>query len=153
MKLIAICALATALAGCGLAREAETKKQLAQATAQLEAAREDCRTRSFKNRTERARCQNEAEERYMLPLFPHPDLARVKMALRLSLAAKVDQGLLSAEDAELEFAKANTQLVAELERRWNTRRLVAAQEENAAAASRAASGFSCTRFGNTVNCF
>ena len=96
-------------------------------------------------RVANARCLQALEQRILRPVFSRPDLLDLVGATRLSLAVRVDAGQLRAEDADLEMAKLQTQMVSELERTSLARRSVAAQE--------AASGpVICNAVGTAVVC-
>jgi hypothetical protein len=98
-----------------------------------------------------AACANEAE-RPLGAFQPYPDLLELKFANRLALSAKMDRGQITYEDAQLESAKLNSQVMAEFERRTNAKRAVNAQEIAADAAYRNSLGVTCTRFGDIVTC-
>ncbi len=100
----------------------------------------------------------DAENRIYGPSYPFPDLLTLKHEYRLALARKVDRGEMTAEDAGLQYAEANTRIQTIFEQRRNAR--VAADAD----ASRALySGLAllpnnrpmtttCNRFGNTTSC-
>jgi hypothetical protein len=111
--------LATGLAGCVTA--AERERQFAE-------TKQFCE--SHKVRVEAARCLNDAEDK-IFGRTNHPDLVNLKHALRLELAAKVDKGQITKEEADTQFALAVSQMVSTANQRD-------AQSQQAAAASMAA---------------
>jgi hypothetical protein len=152
--------LSLTLAGCGIAQQQEMKARAAELKAQSEMAAQACDD-SFpagntKTAVARAKCQAEAIA-ILRPIQPHPDLLDLYIATRLSVAEDVQNGRLSIAKGNEVLATKRAELVAEEQRRNLSTRAVAAQED-AAAASAAASWAanrprSCTRTGNTVNCF
>jgi hypothetical protein len=147
--------LAFLCAGCGLARQAELKAKHEAAVAEIKIAQQECidlhKSGELKTFTARAKCLNDADDRIVRPLFgANGDLLNLRQATRLSLAEKVDQKRMSEAEAQLEFAKMNSEIVSEEQRRINANRSVGAQEAAAAAAS---SPVTCTRFGKTTTCF
>lgn len=80
-----------------------------------------------------ATCANVAE-RPMFSTHPYPDLLEMRFATRLALAAKVDKGALSPEDATLEGLRHDASTNAEIERR-NTNRMNADTQRAAALAA------------------
>jgi hypothetical protein len=94
-KLLFVLALMPALAACGLARQAELRKQADEAKVALVAARDDCRTRKvsgeFKSFVAVAKCHNDAENQYLRPLLiSNQDLFNVRLATRMAIAEKMD---------------------------------------------------------------
>ena len=122
-----------ALAGC----VSSQSKKLNDATASLTAAKAKCDVQTFRTRTEAARCANEAEEAYLLPAFPYPDLVRLKIATRTALAEKVDRGQITQAEADLEMARQMSQASSEIEKRTLAKRAVGAQESAASSLDRA----------------
>lgn len=149
--------LALGVASCGSAQRAD-KERIAQIETASKAGIAACDTRFPQPRRGQqaawARCVGEAE-RPLIATVPvgYRDLFEVKAATRTALSAKLDRGEISPEDAQLEAARANSQLMAELEKRQLARRAVEAQEDSAAAAYRGSLGVTCTRFGNSVSCY
>ncbi len=144
------------MAGCGIARRAEEKERYDRLVAEVDAAVAACNSRT--PRAAWARCVNEAQ-RPIIQTVPveYRDLYELKAAGRLALAARLDRGEIRQEDAELETAKMNSNLMAEFNRRQLARRAVDAQETAAMAAADTAARsrlpVRCTRFGDTVQCF
>lgn len=82
----------------------------------------------------------------------NPDLFNVRATSRVALAEKVDAKQMSVADAELEFAKIDAQLTTEEKNRANSSTAARASMIAATAAASPPS-VSCTRFGDTVNCY
>jgi hypothetical protein len=140
-----------ALAGCGLARQAEFAKNRDAARAEAAAATEACKAKPLPTFAAKARCLNDAEA----PLRAYannPDLFNVRAASRVAFAEKVDAKQMTVADAELEFAKLNAQMTTEEQNRSNNSTAARASMIAATAAASPPS-VSCTRFGNTVNCY
>jgi hypothetical protein len=87
----------------------------------------------------------------MLAFVPYPDLIELKFANRLTMAAKIDRGTITSEDAILESARLNSQVVSEYERRVTAAAQGVAANAAASAAYRGL-GVTCTRLGNTMTC-
>jgi hypothetical protein len=145
-----------AVASCGLARQREMQERATALNAQSQAAAEACNTTvpagNPKTAVARARCQMDALE-IRRPIVTYPDLMDSFIATRMSVAEQIQNGRLTIAQGTEILANKNSELVSEEQRRNLSKRAVAAQE-SAAAASWAASGpVSCTKIGNTVNCF
>jgi hypothetical protein len=147
--------LCIALAGCGLAREAEELREARAAGYAWGAAQAECNKRYAQPKQGQmaalATCLNDAE-RLVQRFQPYPDLLELKFANRLAIAAKLDRGQISSEDAQLEAARMSSHLTSELERRLQGRRSVEAQEATAGAAQRSSLGFTCRQAGYAVIC-
>ena len=144
------------VAGCGLARQQEMRERIAAVNAQAQAAAQACDSTvppgNPKTAVSRAKCQVEAMA-IRRPIVPHPDLLDALMAARMSVAEQVQTGKLTIAQGNEIMANKNSALISEEQRRNLANRSVAAQE-SAAAASWAASGpVSCTKVGNTVDCY
>jgi hypothetical protein len=166
MRKLIVLALMAVLGGCGIAQRAALEERFETAQTEMAAAKAECDQRYPPPRKGQqaawATCMNTAE-RPILAFVPYPDLVELKFANRLAMAAKMDRGAITYEDALLESARLNSQVVSEYERRVTASRAVSAQESAAAAqgvaASAAASaaykaslGVTCTRLGNTTTC-
>lgn len=125
--------ISLALGGC----VSSQSKKLDVATASLSEAKAKCDAQTFRTRVEAARCANTAEETYLLPAFPYPDLVRLKIATRTVLAEKVDRGQLTQAEADLEMARQMSQATSEIEKRTLAKRAVGAQESAASSLDRA----------------
>lgn len=145
--------LGIALGGCGIIQQRAMQERAASLQQQMSDAAQQCLTMypvaTPKVAVARATCLNGAEA-IIRPIYRYPDLLDLKAATRSALADKVDRGMLSQADANLQFAQANSQMAAEEQRRANADRSVSAQEQVAWAAYKTTS---CTRFGATVTCF
>lgn len=136
---VLVLTLSMIVAGCAAVRSSNLE-------AATEAAQREVAKCPSAPRAEFARCANEITNRTIKPLHPYPDLVDVVSTARLSLAVKVDRGEMSKEDADMQFAKLQSDVVGEVERRRLARRSVRAQES-------AGGPVSCTTIGNTVTCF
>jgi hypothetical protein len=85
------------------------------------------------NHVANAQCVAAVNDRFFRPLKLYPDLHDLFYATMVALAAKVDQGLLSEEDARLQLAQVQAQITAEWDRRVNARTVTAAQQRGLAA--------------------
>lgn len=148
-----IAILITTLGGCGLAARKEREEAFAAAKVENEAAIAACQEHyppnQMKDHVGKAQCVNDAMK-IMRPFAPYPDLMDQDMANRSMLAERVQQGKMSAAEATAEMSQRRSAIVAEEQRRNLSNRSVSAQESAAAAAWK---GTSCTRIGNTVNCY
>jgi hypothetical protein len=155
-SLFAIVILSFSLAGCGIAQQREMQARAEALQAQSAAAAQNCETTfpagNPKTAVARAKCQTEALA-ILRPTIRYPDLTDVWIATRLSSAEDVQNGRMSIAKANELMAAKTAELTAEEQRRNLANRSVAAQEGVAAASWRAAGPRSCTRIGDTVNCF
>lgn len=144
------------LLGCGLARQQELEAKRAALQEQNAAAVQICDSKFPKGETKtaivRAQCMNEAAE-ILRPTMPFPDLLDVFMTSRMAIAERVQKGQMTIAQANEEITARRSQLVAEEQRRMLANRSVAAQETSAQASVLAAGPRSCTKFGNTINCY
>jgi hypothetical protein len=159
LKFLGVMVLSTTLAGCGLIARQEQQERLAAATQQLKEASEACTARFSeepKDAIARAKCYNAADQAFM-PFSSAPDLLNLRIAKRSEIAERIAAGKISRAQGVLELAELNSNLTSEDQRRRNANQSVAAQQESASAATIGAinSGAprSCTRIGNTVNCY
>lgn len=97
----------------------------------------ECDAQTFKTRTARALCMNDAG-RIMLPYEKDPDLLQMMMAKDLELAERIDRKQITIAQAELERAQFNAQVMSEKERRSATRSATAANNSIAYSNSRIA---------------
>jgi hypothetical protein len=144
------------VAGCGLIRQRELQERSAQLRAQSTAAAQVCDERfpkgQVKTAVARTQCVNDALA-ILRPIMPHPDLLDLNLATRTALAEKVQKGQLTLAQANEEMMRKQSEMIAEEQRRVLANRSVRAQETVADASLQAAGPHSCTRIGNTVNCF
>lgn len=170
---LVILVIAIGLAGCGIAQQREQEAALqarraavAAAGQQHEAARETClKTFSEKNSdaVARAKCFNTADE-ILKPFNRYPDLLNLRIAKRNELAERQAAGKITRAQLVLEGSQLDSQLASEAQRRSNADQSVEAQQQAAwaqqqtawaqqQAATAAGAPRSCTRTGNTVNCY
>jgi hypothetical protein len=155
MRVSVVLGLCCLLAGCGLMARKEREEQQASAKAQSDAAMADCEVqfpKGGKRYIEKTQCQNGAMN-VIRPLMPYPDLVDQDMASRMAVAEKLQAGKLTLAEANLEQSTFHSNIVAEEQRRMLNNRSVGAQESAAAATWHASSPVSCTRIGNTTNCY
>jgi hypothetical protein len=153
LVLVPVCML---IAGCGLARQQQEMQAREKLKADAYAAAQNCDITvppgNPKTAVARAKCQTEAWA-ILRPTMPYPDLLDLLIAKRLAIAERVEKGQLTIAEANEAIASARSEVTAEEQRRSLANRSVSAQEGIAAASASAAGPHSCTRFGNTVNCF
>ena len=129
-KLVAAVLASVPLVGCAGLQQALFKSKFDAASAQLQAEGQACAAKrasgAIKTNADQARCLNEAEDRTIRPLL-HGDLISLRQAYRVSLATKVDRKLLSMAEAERQFVRATSKIVAKAQARNSTSQLVAAQ--------------------------
>jgi hypothetical protein len=142
-------ALAAGVAGC---QSAASQKQ-AEISAAADRAVAECNARQFRTAMARAQCLNDAERPRLQIAGDFSDLVNVKFATRTALAEAVDKGQMTQAQADLEMAKANSNLMSSGRQRINQDRQIAAQEEVASAVSAPPRAVTCNRFGNSVTCF
>lgn len=149
--------ISSCVAGCG-PNAAQLREQARQQdAANYENAAADCNRRypeMAKQAVPRAQCFNTAANQYLRPYMPNPLQMDRLTSTRLVLAEQVQAGKIS----HAEGARQLTELVAGMsdqnQQRTLAERSVAAQENAANAARRAANrNVSCTRIGDTVNCY
>ena len=148
--------LGLTVASCGIARQQEMQARIQELQAQKLAAIQRCDVTvpagNPKTAVERAKCQTEAWA-ILRPIMPYPDLLDLMIASRLTIAEQIQNGKLTIAQANEQIAAKRSEIVAEEQRRNLANRSVAAQEGMAVASLSAAGPHSCTRIGNTVNCF
>ncbi len=148
---LAITAIAMlSLGACGVARPAQEEKDR---SANLQSALSNCETATFKTRLERSRCIGNAEEAYLVPGSPVADLIRVKIATRNSIAERLDMGKITQAEADLETAKAASELVGEAKQRSASSRIAQAQENAADAAAARNKPVTCYGGPQFASCF
>jgi hypothetical protein len=150
----ALLALTLTLCGCGLARQQELKAQSAALKEQSQAAVQECEAKYPKGSPAtavvRAQCMNDAMA-ITRPLWgTSTDLVNGWMAHRVVVAEKLQKGQITVAQANEEMANSWTQVVDQEQRRNLANRSVTAQET---AAQNIGGPTSCTRIGNTVNCY
>lgn len=151
--------VSVALSGCGIAARQEAEQAEKQRRADMEAAFTACDQTQFSGKTQhrdRAQCMVNVANRYIRPIDPYPELLDLLSATRLSIASRVDRGEITEDDARLAFQQKMAELTSERERRNQGRDMVSAQQQAANAATYQAlwgNRRTCTRIGNTVNCY
>lgn len=127
MRLVLALSAAAVLMGCGASRQQE-------AIDQMEANKAACRSAPRTTFVALARCINAAEQYGFAQSPISPDLVSVRLATRLSIAERQDRGQLTESEAELEFAKAVSDLVGTAQQRMNNATAANAQASAAASA-------------------
>jgi hypothetical protein len=148
-KAVFACAVALIVSGCGVIQQ---RQQAAQQAAQqqnavelqllLDAAEDKCAATYPKtkrtNAVPRARCFNEASDRFTRPNYPFPDLLDLAHANSMVLAEKVEKGQLTEAEAAQQYAAMASQVTTEAQRRILANRAVSAQETASEAQRQAA---------------
>src|SRR5262249_13464428 len=104
------------LAACAQDRQQE---RMAELRRQVEAEKQDCGKlhpadlAGPEHYSQRVRCLNEVEARFMRPIEPFPDLTDQRLAARKALAADLDAGRLTETDANVRLAQKKAQIEAE----------------------------------------
>jgi len=153
MRSVLIVVLASALCGCGLARQREMQTQLAAAKEQSNVALQECQAKfpqiAATTVVAHAQCLNDALA-IMRPVSNNPDLLNSFMTTRMVVAERVQKGQITIAQGNEEVANKWSEIVAEEQRRSLANRSVSAQE---ATARNIGGPSTCTRIGNTVNCY
>jgi hypothetical protein len=151
----------TLLAALWLAACAQDRQQehVAELRRQVEAEKQDCDNlyprdvRGPQHYSQRVRCLNEVEARFMRPLDPFPDLADQRLAARKALAADLDAGRLTEAEANVRLAQKRAQIAAEERRRTEVTSAISAEATAALARQRVALGTTCSEGDAAVSCF
>jgi hypothetical protein len=77
--------------------------------------------------SQRVRCLNDVEARFMRPLDPFPDLTDRRLAARKALAAELDAGRLTEADANARLAAKAAEIAAEERRRTEATSSISAE--------------------------
>jgi hypothetical protein len=153
LRALSFIALALTLCGCGLARQRELQERNAALQEQSKAAMQECDAKFPKGVVAtvvpRIQCLNDAMA-IVRPTSRNPDLLESFMASRSAIAERIQKGQITMAQGNEEIANKWSQVVAEDQRRALANRSVSAQET---AAQNIGGPTSCTRVGNTVNCF
>jgi hypothetical protein len=153
LRALVFIALALTLCGCGLARQRELQERNAALQEQSKAAVQECDTKFPKGivatAVPRVQCLNDAMA-ITRPTSRNPDLLDSFMASRLAIAERIQKAQITMAQGGEEIANKWSQVVAEDQRRTLANRSVRAQET---AAENIGGPTSCTRIGNTVNCY
>lgn len=150
-KLFAAVVIACAASGCVSKTARGPSPEEGKALA--EQAQAECRAQKFRTHLAAARCLGEAEERYIKPSFPYPDLLSVRIATRNAIAEKVDAGKMTEAEGELAMAQANSKLASEFKGRIDSSQAVAAQSLAAVAAVDASRPKTCYGGPQIATCF
>jgi hypothetical protein len=144
------------LAACAQDRQQE---HVAELRRQVEAEKQDCDNLyprdvgGPQHYSQRVRCLNEVEARFMRPLDPFPDLADQRLAARKALAADLDAGRLTEAEANVRLAQKRAQIAAEERRRTEVTSAISAEATAALARQRVALGTTCSEGDAAVSCF
>jgi hypothetical protein len=117
------------LGGCGLVRQAE----MAKAKEQLTAAMAECKAQNPNSLVLLSDCYTAAEDTIWRPYVRYGDLQTLMQAQRKVLAAKVDHGELTKDEANLELAQVASAIRQQELERDNSAGMVAAQRSAASA--------------------
>jgi hypothetical protein len=144
------------LAACAQERQQE---HVAELRRQAQAEKQDCdnlyprEVAGPQHYSQRVRCLNEVEARFMRPLDPFPDLTDRRLAARKALAAELDAGRLTEVEANARLAAKASAIAAEERRRTEATGSISADVTAALARQRLALGNTCEQIGATVSCF
>ena len=155
MRIFVVLGLCAVLGGCGLIARKEREDQISAAKASMEEGFAACKTQypeGSKQYVAKNVCDAAAAQS-MRPFVPYPDLFDQNWANRAVIAERLQAGKMTVAEANQQATQMQSQITAEEQRRSLSGRVVNAQESQAAAAWRASSPVSCTRIGNTTNCY
>ena len=155
MRLLGVLALCAVVGGCGLIARKELQEKQQAAIAEMQAGFAECRSRfpdGSKQYVAKQQCDTAAAQA-IRPFMTYPDLFDREQADRAVIAERLQGGKITLAEANQQAAAAHSQIAEDEQRRNLASRSVGAQESAAAAAWRASAPVSCTRIGNTVNCF
>src|SRR5262249_11902408 len=117
------------LAACAQDRQ---QARMAELRRQVEAEKQDCANlyprdvAGPEHYSQRVRCLNEVEARFMRPIEPFPDLTDQRLAARKALAADLDAGRPTETDAHVPLAQKKAQVEGEERRRTHATRSISA---------------------------
>lgn len=156
MRLIAIVALCSAVGGCGIIANRELNERMIAAKASMDAGFARCEAEyastGKKDHISKTKCDFAAAQS-IRQYIPYPDLFDQEWATRAVIAERLQAGKMTPAEANQEATTMHAQISAEEQRRLLSGRAISAQESAAAAAWRASAPVSCTRVGNTTNCY
>lgn len=152
MRLMFVVALLATLPGCGAIQNYQNGQRLAEAKAQFDAAMSRCESGfpSAKPMTPRAKCFATARIEYMEQVSNNGDLVRQMNARMVALAERFDAGKVTTTQWEAEHADIVVAYETQVRQRGNEAAMANAAVMSAYAAN---APRSCTKVGNTVNCF
>lgn len=143
------------LTGCGAIARRERDEQQKLAVAQMQAGFEQCRARfpdGSKQFVAKQQCDSAAAQA-IRPFLTYPDLFDRDQSERAVIAERLQAGRMTLAEANQAAAESKSKIAEDEQRRNLANRSVGAQESAAAAAWRASAPVSCTRTGNTTNCY
>jgi hypothetical protein len=156
MRVFVMLGLCALLGGCGLIARKEREEQMVAAKASMDQGFANCEAEyaagGRKNHIAKTKCDSVAAQS-IRPFVPYPDLLDQEWAARAVIAERLQAGKMTPAEANQQSTQMHAEITAEEQRRSLTGRAVSAQESQAAAAWRASSPVSCTRIGNTTNCY
>ena len=155
MRTLAVLALCAMVGGCGLIARKELQEKQQAAIAEMQAGFIECKTRfpeGSKQYVAKHQCDSAAAQ-LIRPYMTYPDLFDREQADRAVLAERLQAGKMTLAEANQQATSNKSQIAEDEQRRNLAARSVGAQESVAAAAWRASSPVSCTRIGNTPNCY
>jgi hypothetical protein len=144
------------LAACAQDRQQE---RMAELRRQVEAEKHDCDNlyprdvAGPQHYSQRVRCFNEVEARFMRPFEPFPDLSEQRLAARKALAADLDAGRLTEAQANVRLAQKHAQIAAEERRRSERTSSISAEATAALIQQRLALGTTCNERDAAASCF
>jgi hypothetical protein len=153
---LSLLAAALWLSACAQDRQQE---HVAELQRQIAADKQDCDSlyprdvAGPQHYSQRVRCLNEVEARFMRPLDPFPDLTDRRLAARKTLAAELDAGRLTEADANARLAAKTSEIAAEERHRTEATGSISAEATAALARQRLALGTTCDQIGAAVSCF
>ena len=144
--------LLLALSGCGAIQSYQNGKRLAEARADYDANEASCRQRfpEPSPMAPRIKCLAEAKNAFAERIGSNPDLVRQMSARIVALAEKTDAGKVSPSEFDVEKANIAVSYETQVRQRGNEAAMADAAVMSAYAANRSRS---CTKYGNTVNCY
>lgn len=155
MRIVIVAALCAALGGCGLIARKELQEKQQAAIAEMQAGFAECKARfpeGSKHYIEKQKCDSGAAQA-IRPYVTYADLFDREQAERAVIAERLQAGKITVAEANQAATAAHSQIAEDEQRRSLASRSVGAQESAAAAAWRASAPVSCTRIGNTTNCY
>jgi len=144
------------LAACAQDRQQE---RMAELRRQVETEKQDCDNlyprdvAGPQHYSQRVRCLNDVETRFIRPFEPFPDLTDQRLAARKALAADLDAGRLTEADANLRLAQKKAQIEAEERRRTQATSSISAEATAALLQQRLALGSTCSQVDTAASCF
>lgn len=155
LRKLLVLSLCATLGGCGLAARKEREEAQRSAIAARDQGLLDCKAQ-FPDGSKQYVGRNKCESQAAATIRPHvtyPDLFDKDWAFSAVLAERLQAGKITLAEANQQLTEHHSEVAAEEQRRNLANRSIGAQENMAAAAWRASSPVSCTRIGNTTNCY